>query len=130
MYSDITQRTVKHRDLVLSSIFIFSLHQEYQIDINYPMIFLFFIGGMIFWKLGICGAGDIKLLTILSLGMSQQWLLLCVVIMLFLGGVTAGGLLLYSKCSGRKEIVNHGVPYAIPIVFSFGFGIILTFLSK
>ncbi|MZI96010.1 hypothetical protein F9817_22755 [Vibrio sp. CAIM 722] len=128
--SDILRREIGTYDLIFILILVVVADWLNINQLVYLSALKVFSCGIIVWLLGICGAGDIKLLTILSLGVSQQWLLLCVVIMLFLGGVTAGGLLLYSKCSGRKEIVNRGVPYAIPIVLSFGFGIILTFLSK
>ncbi len=129
IYCDLRYRRIKDIDLGVLIVAVLCITPLTLDKLPYMTAAMVFAVGFGIWCLGICGAGDIKLVTILTLGVSQQWFLLCVMLMLLLGGVMAIGLLIYGKCFNHKEVLVQGVPYAIPIVISFGFGVVLTLLS-
>ncbi|WPC76457.1 hypothetical protein R8Z52_18175 [Vibrio porteresiae DSM 19223] len=78
---------------------------------------------------GLCGAGDIKLLFVLIPIIDHQWLLLCFMLMFALGGILGIGLWLGDKIWPQCKLKTKGVPYAVPICISFGFGLFLTAIT-
>ncbi|WP_083794638.1 prepilin peptidase [Vibrio sp. 16] len=89
----------------------------------YPFTALMlFIPGLLLWRLGAFGAGDIKLICVFSLLIQPDFLLLVGVILMLLGGLEALVYILIKKFK-PISIVHDGLPFAIPIVLSGVFGI-------
>jgi prepilin peptidase CpaA len=82
--------------------------------------------GFVLFRLGVCGAGDVKLLTALSLAIGSQWWLPCLILMLFLGGIAAFILLLASFVLNKPMLRQAGVPYGVPISVAGWLAVTLT----
>ena len=129
VYTDIRYRVIGNADVLAILASIFVVHYYNLSGLPFKTAGLILLIGGIIWHVGICGAGDIKLLAALSLGVDQQWFLLCFVSMLLLGGVMGISQWCIERWSQRQSLSSKGVPYAIPIVVSFGFGLFLTILQ-
>lgn len=87
------------------------------------------IFGFVLFLLRVCGAGDIKLMAAVSLGIAVHWWQLFLFSTLFLGGLIGAGMLLVRRLKGEKNIRHPGVPYALAICPAAWCGIVLTMLS-
>ncbi|WP_342608978.1 prepilin peptidase [Vibrio tritonius] len=105
------------------------LVKQYFDAISLAVAVITLVLGIIIFSLGICGAGDIKLLFVLIPIIDHQWLLLCFTLMFALGGILGVGLWLGDKFWPQFKLSEKGVPYAIPICISFGFGLFLTAIT-
>lgn len=130
VYTDVRYRTIGNIEVLAVSVCILIVHYHDVSHLPFKNAGLVLLIGGVIWHYGICGAGDIKLLAALSLGVGQQWFLLCLVSMLLLGGLLGISVWGLERLSQHKPLPSNGVPYAIPIVLSFGFGIYLTLLSS
>ncbi|WP_123016412.1 prepilin peptidase [Vibrio zhugei] len=130
VYTDIRYRYIGNEDVLFTLFSIFAVRFTDISHLSYSTAMLVFIFGVFLWHFGVCGAGDIKLITVLTLAVDGQWFLLCLVSMLLLGGVLAIALCLWGRLSSNGAPYTKGVPYGVPIVVSFGFGIVLTLLPS
>ncbi|WP_083238485.1 prepilin peptidase [Salinivibrio sp. SS3] len=89
---------------------------------------LVLLAGFILFWLGVCGAGDVKLLAAISLAVSDYWWPWMLLLTATLGGIVALGLLLASGL-GKPEWRAMGVPYALAIAPSGWLAIWLTLIS-
>ncbi|WP_159439095.1 prepilin peptidase [Vibrio palustris] len=130
LYTDIRYREIRNIDVLLILLSILMVRYAHISHLPYKITLLVLFIGIVLWHCGFCGAGDIKLITVLTLGVDEQWFLLCLVSTLLLGGVLAIALCLWGRLSSNGAPYTKGVPYGVPIVVSFGFGIVLTLLPS
>lgn len=112
--SDIRTRQVRHRDL-LCLIFLILLLWYWQPNwhiLPYSGLILLVGFGLHIFKL--LGAGDTKLLFVISLGVAPEFLSLYIYGTVLLGGVFA---MAYLYCTDMMKVRQRGVPYAVPISF-------------
>ncbi|MZI96070.1 hypothetical protein F9817_23075 [Vibrio sp. CAIM 722] len=129
LVTDVLYRRISNLDVIIILITILILRLN-EIDYRVTTQFLLVLGlGFLVVSFGICGAGDIKLLSVLSLAIHPNWFILVVVLMLWLGGILAGSIWLFYKFRYPNQRYTGGVPYAIPIVISCSFGMWLTMIS-
>lgn len=84
--------------------------------------------GFVLFCIGIMGAGDIKLLSSLSLVIDDNYWALTLIMIGLLGGVTA--LVVFTKERlAKKKGPSRGVPYAVPILAAGLTGIYLSAVS-
>lgn len=127
--SDCRQRIVSNKVIFfLAFIECFLIKQHFD-AISLVIAIAVLVLGIIIFSLGICGAGDIKLLFVLIPIIDHQWLLLCFTLMFALGGTLGIGLWLGNKIWPQFKLSEKGVPYAVPICISFGFGLFLTAIT-
>lgn len=114
--SDLKRRTIEH--WMVAAITVLSGGTVYwaQLPVGNALIqaCLVLVAGFALFWLGVCGAGDVKLLAAISLAVSDQWWPWMLFLMALLGGLVAVGLLLASWL-GKPEWRAHGVPYALAI---------------
>lgn len=80
--------------------------------------------------LGILGAGDTKLLAVLSLGISPDLMPFMIYGTILLGGCLAIGYLFYGLATDLAKVRERGVPYAVPICLIGGASILLSYISN
>lgn len=130
MYTDIRYRCISNIDIIFVLFcVVFTNFQENQ-DLSYQSAGLIFLVGLLLWQLRLCGAGDIKLIAVLALGVDEQWFLLCVVFMLLMGGALGIFLWVWARVTKSQSLLMNGVPYGVPIVISFSCGLLLTQLPN
>ncbi|WP_261875374.1 prepilin peptidase [Vibrio rarus] len=74
--------------------------------------------GFVFVSFGIIGAGDVKLLAVISLAVKPAFFLLFLFSITSLGGLLAIGYLIYGYCTDINKVRARGIPYGLPIVIS------------
>lgn len=79
--------------------------------------------------LRILGAGDTKLLAVLSLGISPDFMPLMFYGTIILGGFLATGYLLYGLSTDLAKVRKKGIPYAVPISIVGSASIFLSYIS-
>jgi prepilin peptidase CpaA len=79
---------------------------------------------------GILGAGDTKLLAVLSLGISPKIMIIMFYGTILLGGLLALGYLLYGLATDLAKVRKKGIPYAVPISLMGGASILLSYISN
>lgn len=126
---DCWQRTISNKAIFLLAVIACFLIKQHFYPISLAIALAVLVLGIIIFSLGICGAGDIKLLFVLIPMIHHQWLLLCFTSMFALGGVLGIGLWLGDKIWPQCKLSTKGVPYAVPICISFGFGLFLTAIT-
>ena len=127
--SDIKIRQVRHRDLLCLTclIFMFWIEQpNYQI---LPYTLAILCVGFLLHIFKILGAGDTKLLCVISLGVTPEFISLLLYGIAFLGGLLAVAYLIYGYCTDLARVRARGVPYAVPISIVGGAMISLTYIS-
>ena len=127
--TDIKTRQVRHRDLLclMALILILWIEQpNYQI-LPYTLAILGV--GFLLHIFKILGAGDTKLLCVISLGVTPEFISLLLYGTVFLGGLFAVAYLIYSYCTDLARVRARGVPYAVPISIVGGAMISLTYIS-
>lgn len=127
--SDIRTRQVRHRDLLcltVALLFLWSKTPNLQI-LPYTLAILCI--GFLLHIFRVLGAGDTKLLCVISLGVSPQYLSLFLYGTVLAGGVFAVLYLIYGFLTDTAKIHSRGVPYAVPIAVIGGPMILLTYIS-
>lgn len=127
--TDCRYRTISNQTIVVIAIVECFLVKQHFDLISLVVAVITLVLGIIIFSLGICGAGDIKLLFVLIPIIDHQWLLLCFTLMFALGGILGVGLWLGDKMWPQFKLSEKGVPYAVPICISFGFGLFLTAIT-
>ncbi|OOE85474.1 hypothetical protein BZG74_14315 [Salinivibrio sharmensis] len=128
--SDIRRRVIEHWLIAVMTVLAGSATYWAQLPVGNALVqagLVLMVGFILFW-LGVCGAGDVKLLAAISLAVSEQWWPWMLLLTAVLGGIVALGLLLVSGL-GKPEWRAMGVPYALAIAPSGGLAIWLTLLS-
>lgn len=85
--------------------------------------------GFILHLIRVLGAGDTKLLCVISLGVQPELLVLFIYLTIFLGGLFALSYLAYGYLTDLELVRRRGVPYAVPISISGGVMILLSHIS-
>lgn len=126
--SDVCYRRISNKLclFILLCCLIFGVGNE-ELSIHFIQGALILTIGLALFGLGIIGAGDIKLLSSYSLIIDSQYWLLSLIVVGFLGGLTAVGVYIKSKIVSQTK--NAGIPYGIPIVLSSLFFIHLSTLN-
>lgn len=127
--SDCWRRIISNKAIILLAVIACFLINQHFYPISLAIAVTVLAVGFIIFSTGICGAGDIKLLFVLIPMIHDQWLLLCFTIMFVLGGVLGICLWLGDKIWPQFKLSEKGVPYAVPICISFGFGLFLTAIT-
>ena len=88
-FFDIYKRTIPNKSVVI--LFICLLFSKYYgyLDFYFESLLPIFVIGLLLWKLGVWGAGDVKLIAVLSLFISPSFLLTSILIILVVGGGVA-----------------------------------------
>ncbi|WP_439437504.1 A24 family peptidase [Salinivibrio costicola] len=130
MVSDLRRRTIEHWMVAVITVVAGGIVYWAQLPVGNALIqaSLVLVAGFALFWLGMCGAGDVKLLAAISLAVSEQWWPWMLFLMAILGGLVAVGLLLASWL-GKPEWRARGVPYALAIAPSGMFAIWLTLAS-
>lgn len=87
-----------------------------------PLIIL--IIGFVLFFFNVIAAGDIKLFSSLSLMISQQYILLVICLVLFIGGIQAYCQYSMYKLTSNEKWITRGVPYGLAICAGCVFGIL------
>lgn len=127
--TDVKTRQVRHRDLLclMALILILWIEQpNYQV-LPYTLAILGV--GFLLHIFKILGAGDTKLLCVISLGVTPEFISLLLYGTVFLGGLFAIAYLIYGYCTDLARVRARGMPYAVPISIVGGAMISLTYIS-
>ncbi|WP_417551956.1 prepilin peptidase [Marinomonas fungiae] len=126
---DWCNRTVRHIYLVCLAVLLLS---TWYVLPNYsilPYSALILLCGFVLHIFKVLGAGDTKLLVVLSLGVAPEYLLTVVFVAVILGGGLSLVYFFYGLFTDLAAVRRRGVPYAIPISIAGGLGILLTHIS-
>ncbi|EBP3056808.1 TPA: prepilin peptidase [Salmonella enterica subsp. enterica serovar Reading] len=119
IYSDIRFRLIKNSTVLY--ILFFSICKGWGVNSNMlvfiPLLILFI--GIFLNYFGAVGAGDIKLITALSLGMSETEILRTIVFMGFSGVPLTIACIVYSSFFKKEEKVT--IPYGVAISTGYWF---------
>ena len=119
--TDIKSRTVEHSDLLCLAVL---LLVTWYWNVNVSVLlysFLFLCVGFLLFCFKLIGAGDVKLLVVLTLAISPQFLSLFAYGSVLLGGVLALIYLIYGLLTDLQRVRKRGIPYTIPIVIMGAF---------
>ena len=128
-WCDIKVRQVRHKDLLCLTFLIlvgWFYHPNYQI---LPYTLAILVVGFLLHVLRVLGAGDTKLLCVISLGVSPQYLSLLLYGTVLFGGIFALAYLLYGYSTDIAKVRASGIPYAVPIAMAGGPMMLLTYIS-
>jgi len=128
-FSDIKTRQVRHRDLLCLTFLLICLWLKSPNVSVLPYTLMILGVGFLLHILRVLGAGDTKLLCVISLGVSPQYLSLLLYGTVFVGGAFAVAYWLYGYTTDIQKIRARGVPYAVPIAMIGGPLILLTYIS-
>lgn len=114
---DLKKRVISNTSVLLLGLILVGslvIHDSEIYLLNSALVLLI---GFILWKLGVFGAGDVKLASVFTLFIHPDYQLLALVLVLVLGGLEA---LIYLsiKRFTPNSIAHDGLPFAIPIVCS------------
>ncbi|HCG7256527.1 TPA: prepilin peptidase [Vibrio parahaemolyticus] len=125
---DIKSRFIDNRAVVVLGVLIllgwFS-QPNWQI---WPYTVAIVLGGLLLFQLGVLGAGDTKLLAVISLGIDPAYMPLTLVGIAMVGGVMALGYLLYGLMTDLTKVRQRGIPYGVPICLVGGLAIVVSAL--
>lgn len=124
VFNDIKNRKISNKVVVLialSGFFSIFIKGELNYLIS-PLIIL--VIGFILFKFNVIAAGDIKLLSALSLMIKQEYMLLVICLVLFIGGIQACFQYSMYKVTSNKKWISRGVPYGLAICSGSVFGIL------
>lgn len=127
--NDLKHRTVKHSDLVWLAVLLllgWFFMPNWQV-LSYSLMII--VIGFILFVFRILGAGDTKLLAIVSLGVHPAIMPLMLFGVIILGGLLAISYLVYGCFTDWHTLRERGIPYTIPISISGGICIALSYLS-
>lgn len=112
-YFDFSKRIIPNSSILILLCFLIVLSSLGYLSVHFGSFILVFVIGILFWKFGVWGAGDVKLLSVLSLFISPGFLLASILVVLVVGGgVALCELLLCKVVPSRK---SRGVPYGVAI---------------
>lgn len=94
----------------------------------WPYTLAIVLGGLLLFQLGVLGAGDTKLLAVISLGIDPAYMPLTLVGIAMVGGVMALGYLLYGLMTDLTKVRQRGIPYGVPICLVGGLAIVVSAL--
>ncbi len=112
-YFDINKRIIPNKSVVI--LFICLLFSNYYgyLNFHFESLLSIFVIGLLLWKFRVWGAGDVKLIAVLSLFISPSFLLTSILVILVVGGgVALCELVMCKVISSRK---TRGVPYGVAI---------------
>lgn len=114
-YSDIRSRTISNKAIIAISIVSILLGFYHHNTINILAALSFLVLGFILFNFNILGAGDVKLISALSLSLTTQQIWPFLWLTAVLGGVIVFiGLLFF-----RRSIRQSGVPYGPAIAVGY-----------
>ena len=128
MIGDLRQRVIHHHYLSVLTVVILL---GWFIQPNWfvlPYTLAIIAAGLVLFYFGILAAGDSKLLAILSLGISPEYIPLTLVGISIAGGLMASGYLLYGLCTDLTAVRQRGIPYGVPISLVGGLAVYLSSL--
>ncbi|WP_332402848.1 prepilin peptidase [Vibrio metschnikovii] len=128
MIGDLRQRVIHHHYLLALSVVILL---GWFIQPNWfvlPYTLAIIAAGLVLFHFRILAAGDSKLLAILSLGISPEYIPLTLVGISVAGGLMASGYLLYGLCTDLTAVRQRGIPYGVPISLVGGLAVYLSSL--
>lgn len=128
LYTDYQYRRIANQDIIYLGMmsFIVSL-----ISTNYwgmVTAILFLLLGLVLFFFNLWGAGDSKLLAVLSLAIRPEFIILTFFSIVLLGGLIAIGLVITAWITKEREIVTSGVPYSFAIIPPAWLAIMLTLI--
>ncbi|EKO3616478.1 prepilin peptidase [Vibrio metschnikovii] len=128
MIGDLRQRVIEHHYLLALSVVILL---GWFIQPNWfvlPYTLAIIAAGLVLFYFRILAAGDSKLLAILSLGISPEYIPLTLVAISVAGGLMASGYLLYGLCTDLTAVRQRGIPYGVPICLVGGLAVYISTL--
>lgn len=124
---DIQIRTVKHRYLLGLMVLILLLWLKSPNLAVLPYSFLILLAGIGLHSFKVLGAGDTKLLFVVSLGVSPDHLPLLLYGSAFFGFILILVYLIVGVLKGMEHVRREGLPFAVPISLS---GMLSIFISN
>lgn len=124
VFHDVKNRKISNNVIyliVLSGFFSIFIKGDLSFLIS-PLIILTI--GFILFYFNVIAAGDIKLFSALSLMIKQEYMLLVICIVLFIGGIQAYCQYSMYKLTSNEKWVSRGVPYGLAICAGSVFGIL------
>ncbi len=121
-YFDICYRVISNKLVMLVSGIVLLYTLQFQLVDQWLYSIPVLVVGLLLWKLGVFGAGDVKLLTVLVPVFNPDYHLLIFLIIAFSGGIVAMITLLYAKLISRNN--NVTVPYGVSIALGCWLGIL------
>lgn len=112
---DISSRTISHRNLLALALTLLPVMLLQHQPLNYLAPLIVIVVGFVLFVLKVIGGGDVKLIALLSFTLSSTLL----INFLFLTAIIGGVVVLFGLIFFRRQIRQHGVPYATAIVPSF-----------
>jgi len=125
---DIKSRLIDNRAVVVLTVIIllgWFTQPNWHI---WPYTLAIVLGGLLLFQLGVLGAGDTKLLAVISLGIDPAYMPLTLVGIVMVGGVMALGYWLYGLLTDLSKIRQRGIPYGVPICLVGGLAIVVSAL--
>ncbi|MBJ7551476.1 prepilin peptidase [Marinomonas ostreistagni] len=127
--SDCVSRTVKHFDLSCLTVLLL-LSWIYQPNYQILTTSLVLLGiGFVLHCFGVLGAGDTKLIVVLTLGVSPEMMPIMLYGTAFFGGCLVLVFLAYGLVVGMSKVRDKGLPFAVPICMSGSLAIFFSYLS-
>ncbi|MBT0032650.1 prepilin peptidase [Vibrio alginolyticus] len=128
IYSDFFKRTILNSIvLILAVTILLGWFSQPNWHI-WPYTVAIVLGGLLLFQLGVLGAGDTKLLAVISLGIDPSYMPLTLVGIVMVGGVMALGYLLYGLLTDLAKVRQRGIPYGVPICLVGGLAIVVSAL--
>ncbi|KAB0465448.1 A24 family peptidase [Vibrio kanaloae] len=129
-FSDGTNRKIPNNlnKIALAFSLLVALHNDYLMS-SLPIAVLCFVVFFILWYLRVIGAGDVKLLCSLIIGIQPELVTATLILIGFLGGFLAFTMYIVGKIRGLP-IFAKGIPYGIPIALSCFFFSTVSILSN
>tara|TARA_Y100000588_G_scaffold75937_1_gene79211 strand:- start:8974 stop:9405 length:432 start_codon:yes stop_codon:yes gene_type:complete len=124
---DLYKRRIPNLLIVLLFLVLVSANLIGQLNYHVSSFLVVAVSSLLLWKIGVWGAGDVKLLAVLSLFTSPDFLLTSIVVVLVVGGGVALCELLASKIWSSRE--TKGVPYGLAICVGGCIGILASISS-
>ena len=112
---------------LIFSIFV-ALHNGHLMS-SLPIAVLCFVVLLIFWYLRVIGAGDVKLLCALIIGIQPNLVTMTLICIGFLGGFLVSAMYIVGKARGLPSFTK-GIPYGIPIALSCFFFSTISILAN
>ncbi|EKO3434829.1 prepilin peptidase [Vibrio furnissii] len=128
IYSDFFKRTILNSIvLILAVTILLGWFSQPNWHI-WPYTVAIVLGGLLLFQIGVLGAGDTKLLAVISLGIDPSYMPLTLVGIAMVGGVMALGYLLYGLLTDLAKVRQRGIPYGVPICLVGGLAIVVSAL--
>ncbi|MCF7507045.1 prepilin peptidase [Vibrio sp. L3-7] len=105
-----------------------ALHNGYLMS-SLPIAVLCFVVFFILWYLRVIGAGDVKLLCALIIGIQPDLVVITLIYIGFLGGFLVFTMYIVGKIRGIPSFAK-GIPYGIPIALSCFFFSTISILAN